>query len=236
MVSYKTKNQPTSNSTANGTFHERRQVTQWGRLITTCPEGQIFLESRGEPDASIENPIQRYVYTCIRSMSQKHAITGARSRLSHSRRVIHRGQCLWREVCIDVPSSMPNSAIKWASCVGAEIFEEWVYTKDGTYKPILDGEIFRPLRSMFGVFSQLDEKTPVEMDSFEVDTWSNDTSTRKSGAAKNVQKEDCRDCAEIQVDMKSPDTDTLKVEAKLLNSVSATALAGILWLSFAAAG
>lgn len=121
-----------------------------------------------------------------------------------------------------------------------EIFEEWYKTKDGPLKPMLHEEVYRPLEAFYGVLSERDGETAIEMDRLRVDasrTGVGGESGESGGVEENqVQSNECRDCVEMQMDFLKPaEMDSLKVEARLMNGVSAAALSGVLWLTFVTA-
>ena len=137
---------------------------------------------------------------------------------------------------MDVPVAPQYPEMVQASCIHAELFDEWQIAKDGVHRPMLDGQIFEPVMSMFAIMSQGDEKTPMEVDKFELDAWSKAEEESSTSVTKRVQRERCRDCTEIQMNAIEKGTDSLKLEARLLTGVSTATLAGVLWLTVVTAG
>ena len=233
MVNHQAQTLLSSNNTTNSTLHDRQ--TSFGRLINSCPPGQIFLESHCLAEAGVQGSVQKYVYTCRQIFNRNTAVAGARTSATFPRYRIREGHCDAMEICLDVVSAQKPS-VATASCNRVEIFEEWQLTKDGVFKPMVDGEVFRPLMSMYGVLSQTDESTPVEADSLEVDAWSRAGEGSSTGSGSQVQSQKCRDCVDIQLDKLNPQTDSLKIEATLMNGISTAAVGGMLWLTLVTAG
>ena len=85
----------------------------------------------------------------------------------------------------------------------------------GERPPLLDLEGKRAQM----VVSQVDGTTPLEVDTFDVETL--------NATGNAVQSKKCRDCLELKTDTFGPDIDGLKAEVTLLTT---GAIAGILWL------
>ena len=215
MVNHRSQAQLLTNSTENG--FDKRQG-RWGRLINSCPKGQTFIESHCTP---VGGSLQRYVYTCRGNIPQPSATTGVQGGV-HGILRLRAGYCEDLEICQDVRTE--NPAIVTASCVQTELFDEWTTTKDGKLRPMIDGAIFDPVISMYGVMSKVNTHKSIELDTFQVDTWAG----QGDAAGGQTQIKKCRDCNEIQTDVLAPGTDSLKVEATLL---TAGAMAGVLWLT-----
>ncbi len=226
MVNYQSQSHVANNANASN-IHDRRQ--QWGRLASHCPPPLKFLESFCDPNDNEEGSLQRYKIRCETQFHRETPITAARQGRVNSI-YVRTGHCDDEEICLDVRSKNPHQKI--ASCNRVEIFEEWDYTKDGKFQPIVNGEVFEPFVSMYGVVSQIDRRTPMEVDKLEMDTWSSDEDTGQG----DVQTKSCRGCVNVQTDVLAPQTDSLKVEARLLSGVTAAATAGILWLTIVTAG
>ena len=214
MVNHQSQAQLLTNSTENDL--DKRQG-QWGRLINTCPEDLTFIESHCTP---VDGSMQRYVLTC-RTAAPQPSVTSGAQRVAPMYR-FRAGYCEELEICQDVRTDEP--ALVTASCVRTEIFQEWTITKDGRLRPMIDGQIFDPVISMYGIMSQMTTNKPIELDKFEINTWAG----HGSAIGGQTQTKKCRDCTEIQTDMLGPGTDSLRVEATLL---TAGAAASVLWLN-----
>ena len=94
---------------------------------------------------------------------------------------------------------------------------------DGQIRTLSNNTVYN-LDSVYGVVSQTDATTPIEVDTFNVDTWA----TGLVAATGGVHTKKCRECMNIKTDALEPKTDSLKVEATLLTAGGA---AGILWLA-----
>ena len=215
MVNHRSRAQLLTNSTENDL--DKRQG-QWGRLINTCPREFTFIESHCTP---IDGSMQRYVFTCRWNNPQPSTTIGAQG-VGRPMYRLRAGHCEDSEICQDVRTD--NPLIVTASCVLADAFEEWTVTKDGRLKPMVNGAIFDPVISMYGVMSQISTNKSLEMDTFEIDTWAGQV----DAIGGQMQTKKCRDCTEIRTDPLAPGTDSLKVQATLL---TAGAVAGVLWLT-----
>ena len=225
MVNYQAQSHIANNASASN-FHDRRQP--WGRLVAHCPPALRFLESYCDPDNDEEGSMQRYKIRCETQFRPETPIRAARQgRINEI--YARTGHCDDEEICLNVRTRSPNR--KMASCNRVEIFEEWDLGKDGTFQPVVDGAVFEPIVSMYGIVSRADKRTPIEVDKLEIDTWSSKDNVEHG----DVETKICRDCIDIQTNILAPQTDSLKVEARLLSG-AAVATAGILWLTLVTAG
>lgn len=227
MVNHQAQSHIANNANASN-IHDRRQ-TRFGRLLNYCPPTLKFVESFCDPDDDVEGSLQRFKIRCETQFRRETPITAARVGRVNSF-YVRTGHCDDEEICLDVTMKKPYQ--KMASCNRLEIFEEWDITKDGKFRPIVNGAVFEPLVSMYSIVSQVDQRTPMEVDKLEIDAWSSNEDTGQG----DVQAKSCRDCVNVETDVLAPQTDSLKVEARLLSGVSAATTAGILWLTLVTAG
>ena len=227
MVNYQAQSHIATNANASN-IHDRGE-RPLGTLVRDCPPSLKFIESFCDPVNTEAGYLQRYKIRCQTGLRRETPITAARQRPVNSV-YVRTGHCEDEEICLDVRSENPPQ--RFASCNGVEIFEEFKPAKNGKPQPMLNEQVFEPLVSMYGVFSQRDRRTPMEVDKVEVDTWS----SKEDAGQGDVQTKSCRDCINVNTDVLAPQTDSLKVEARLLGGVSAAAAAGILWLTIVTAG
>ena len=219
MVNHQDQSHIFDNHTENS-LHDRQATV--GRIINACPDGEAFIQSHCAPNGDRANSLQRYIYTCKKNITS-HRGGPRRARLRTS-----EGYCADQEVCYDIRTD--NPAIVVASCSPSDMFEQWYQDKSGRTRALVNGETFDPVVSLYGVMSGSDGSTTIQMDALTVNTSSGD-----GGATKGqVQSKTCRSCAEIETDLLAPTTDSLKLEAMLMNSASNAAL-GILWLTLVTA-
>ena len=135
------------------------------------------------------------------------------------------GFCADDEVCFDIQTDIPQITI--ASCSREDAFDEWHRSKDGRVIPMVDGEMFQPVVSMYASVSEADKSLSLPMGSIKITT----SGSGKGGARKEkAQVKKCRDCSEIETNLLAPETDSLRIEGMIMGGASAAAT-GVLWLT-----
>ena len=210
----------TNNSLSN------RQVS-YSRSIHTCTIGGIFMESFCTPQDNKTGSLQSYTVVCHHIAPAPDpedfpdALLGDYAPISFipNQQIVSRrrdGHCAEGEICVPgIGAGKSRSGRRMASCVRSEYFIKYINWGDNH-----EGGMALEGMAASLVASQLDGKTPFEVDSFEVDT---ETTADSSG-----QKKKCRDCVELETDKFEATTEGLKIQTTLLTT---GAMAGVLWLA-----
>ena len=233
-----------SNSSAAG-LHDRQlsKVT----YINDCLPFDAFKESRCTPQFDTPGSLQTWIKTCYRFATQydSQEIPSGSSMTQYRR----GGHCAFEEVCVNTFGSTVagKQGPLIAMCVAKSDFFPLDRQKSGL-KRLLDavleamkgpsspkqakvdgtdssGGSGRSSSATVSV-SQVDGQTPIEADTLKLAAWNGaDGQAQEAGP---LQSHKCRDCTDLEVAKIAPDTDHLKLEAKML---TAGAMAGILWIA-----
>ena len=197
------------------------------RGLFTCSDGGIFFESFCTPEDNEPGSLKSYTIICHHLVLATNTwgfpdmLLGEYEPIGYipNQTIEPRprgGHCADNEICVDgLGARKSTSGRRMASCVSTDSFIKLIKWGDNDERTLsLEG------RKASMVASGLDESTPLEVDTFEVDT--------ETTASSNNQNSKCRDCVRLETDEFEATTEGLKVQTTLLTT---GAVAGVLWLA-----
>ena len=137
------------------------------------------------------------------------------------------GECWRNEICIDGygPGNelVSSVGLKHANCVDRRDFH---LVKAPIGLKLNKQRLMRTLegKRLSMVVSKVDESTPLEMETLDVEA-----EGAATGDAKGGRIDKCRDCVDLETQQFRKGTESLKADARMLTT--GAAVAGILWLA-----
>ena len=230
---------PDLNLTGRDILSSRGTLSVLGRPVVDCRSPTAtFQHSHCKHRNGIHGSMQEYLVYCQESDTVQPSSTSQGRRYTPRPRpqtanrggpagtsyqphdppfLAEEGSCLPHEICVD--GIFENRG--WpviASCMKMDDFTE----DDNNSRE--DGQIeWLTGRSARVVITAPDGATPLTMSGMEVD------SGRRSGG--NVRKKTCTNCFELKTGMFEEGTNSLKLEASVVNTAAAAAAVGIAWVA-----